>query len=165
MRGHNALTARQAYHWCLDHEAAAAEFARVLKPEGVLALTWNGEDRDAAEWVRQVRERMEHGDSGYLKWGTGAWRQIFETPSYTKYFLQPEEQIFRYGIPGTMEAVVSRALTSSRVSTLTDTEKATFVKDAEAIIQRGEGKVWIEEDKGIFVFPQRIYIVISTRKM
>jgi ubiquinone/menaquinone biosynthesis C-methylase UbiE len=35
----------KAFHWCLDYEAAAAEFARVLKPNGALSLIWNHEDR------------------------------------------------------------------------------------------------------------------------
>lgn len=35
----------QAFHWCLDHDAAAAEFSRILKPGGIVALIWNLEDR------------------------------------------------------------------------------------------------------------------------
>lgn len=35
----------QAFHWCPDHEAAAKEFARILKPDGVVAFIWNLEDR------------------------------------------------------------------------------------------------------------------------
>lgn len=35
----------QAFHWCPDYDAAAAEFARILKPGGKVALIWNLEDR------------------------------------------------------------------------------------------------------------------------
>lgn len=35
----------QAFHWCLDYEAAATEFARILRPNGVVALIGNDEDR------------------------------------------------------------------------------------------------------------------------
>lgn len=36
----------QAFHWCHpDYESAVREFARVLKPDGVVALVWNLEDR------------------------------------------------------------------------------------------------------------------------
>lgn len=36
----------QAFHWCHpDYDSAAAEFGRILKPGGVLALIWNLEDR------------------------------------------------------------------------------------------------------------------------
>lgn len=39
------LSLAQAFHWCPDHESALKEFARVLKPDGVVVLTWNLEDR------------------------------------------------------------------------------------------------------------------------
>jgi hypothetical protein len=39
------FTPRQAFHWCLDYDAAAAEFSRILKPGGIVALIWNLEDR------------------------------------------------------------------------------------------------------------------------
>jgi SAM-dependent methyltransferase len=35
----------QAFHWCPDFARASAEFGRILKPGGVLALIWNLEDR------------------------------------------------------------------------------------------------------------------------
>lgn len=35
----------QAFHWCPDYDKAVAEFARVLKPEGIVAFIWNLEDR------------------------------------------------------------------------------------------------------------------------
>ena len=35
----------QAFHWCFNYDAAAVEFARILKPDGVVALIWNLEDR------------------------------------------------------------------------------------------------------------------------
>lgn len=31
--------AMQAFHWCLDYDAALQEFARILKPDGVLIIT------------------------------------------------------------------------------------------------------------------------------
>ena len=35
----------QAFHWCPDYDKAAREFARILKPDGIVALIWNLEDR------------------------------------------------------------------------------------------------------------------------
>ena len=44
----DAIIIAQAFHWCHpSYDAAAKEFARVLKPGGVLALIWNLEDRCA----------------------------------------------------------------------------------------------------------------------
>jgi len=39
------LISFQAFHWCPDYDAAAAEFSRILKPTGSVALIWNLEDR------------------------------------------------------------------------------------------------------------------------
>ncbi|MGF1648517.1 MAG: class I SAM-dependent methyltransferase [Kineosporiaceae bacterium] len=41
----DAVTVAQAWHW-MDHTRAAAEFARVLRPGGVVALVWNVLDAD-----------------------------------------------------------------------------------------------------------------------
>ncbi len=52
----DAVTAAQAFHW-FDREAACAEIARVLRPHGVLATIWNGEDHSVgwvAEWWSAV---------------------------------------------------------------------------------------------------------------
>ena len=45
LQGSNLLPTSQAFHWCPDYDAAAAEFARILKPGGIVALIWNLEDR------------------------------------------------------------------------------------------------------------------------
>ncbi|MGF1663885.1 MAG: class I SAM-dependent methyltransferase [Kineosporiaceae bacterium] len=43
----DAVTVAQAWHW-MDHPAAAAEFARVLRPGGVVGLVWNVLDPEDA---------------------------------------------------------------------------------------------------------------------
>lgn len=35
----------EAFHWCPDYDGASKEFARILKPDGVVAFIWNLEDR------------------------------------------------------------------------------------------------------------------------
>jgi SAM-dependent methyltransferase len=46
----DAVLVGQAWHW-FDPERALAEIARVLRPGGVLAAIWNGDD-SSVEWVR-----------------------------------------------------------------------------------------------------------------
>ncbi|KAJ7705358.1 S-adenosyl-L-methionine-dependent methyltransferase [Mycena rosella] len=153
----------QAFHWCSDYEGAAAEFARVSKSGAVLALIWNHEERCAVQWLKQFRERLKREEERAPRMASGHWRKLFITLPYTKCFNTPEEQIFRHDAAGTLDGVVSRALSLSRIVLLTDGEKEVFVKDVESIVQRGEGKVWIDEEKDVFVYPHRTQLIISKR--
>jgi SAM-dependent methyltransferase len=48
------MTAAQSWHW-VDPERAGAEAARVLVPDGVVALVWNIRD-ESVPWVRRLGE-------------------------------------------------------------------------------------------------------------
>jgi SAM-dependent methyltransferase len=50
----DAVLVGQAWHW-FDADRAAVEIARVLRPGGVLAALWNGDDA-GVEWVRGLHE-------------------------------------------------------------------------------------------------------------
>lgn len=47
LRYQPSVMSRQAFHWCPDYDKASAEFARALKPGGIVAFIWNLEDRSA----------------------------------------------------------------------------------------------------------------------
>ena len=48
------VTCAQAWHW-VDEELAAPEVARVLRPDGWLAIVWNARD-DRVDWVARMSE-------------------------------------------------------------------------------------------------------------
>ena len=50
----DVVTAAQAFHW-FDLDVALPEIARVLRPDGQLALVWNVRD-DSEAWVAQLSE-------------------------------------------------------------------------------------------------------------
>jgi SAM-dependent methyltransferase len=52
----DAVTAAQAFHW-FDHGRALPEIARVLRPQGALALIWNVRD-DSVEWIVRLNELL-----------------------------------------------------------------------------------------------------------
>jgi SAM-dependent methyltransferase len=52
----DVVTSAQAFHW-FDPERALPEIARVLRPEGRLALVWNARD-DREPWVEELSALM-----------------------------------------------------------------------------------------------------------
>ncbi|KAI8998570.1 S-adenosyl-L-methionine-dependent methyltransferase [Trametes punicea] len=154
----------QAFHWCPDYDKAVAEFARILKPKGVVAFIWNLEDRNRAAWVAQLRDRIERHESGTPQFRLGLWRAAFSTPSYTANFEPPEENIWDYVLHGTRDIVVNRACSKSYIAVLSVEDKQKVIDDIDAILQRKEGLHWIDEEKGIFEYPYQTFLVISRKK-
>ena len=52
----DVVTAAQAFHW-FDKPVALREIARLLRPEGRLALVWNTRD-DTEEWVAALNDTI-----------------------------------------------------------------------------------------------------------
>ncbi|CCM02384.1 uncharacterized protein FIBRA_04480 [Fibroporia radiculosa] len=154
----------QAYHWCPDYDAASAEFARILKPNGVVAFVWNLEDRDGAEWVAQLRDRIESEEKGTPQFRLMLWRATFSTPSYTKFFDPPEENEWKYALPGTREIVTDRALSKSYIAVLSPDKKALVVEDIAKILDNKGGLKWMDEEKGIFEYPYGTVVVLCRKK-
>ncbi|KIY43533.1 S-adenosyl-L-methionine-dependent methyltransferase [Fistulina hepatica ATCC 64428] len=153
----------QAFHWCPDYDKASAEFARILKPDGIVVFIWNLEDRNIP-WVGQLRSRVQAHEIGTPQFRLMLWRQTFDTPSYKKFFVAPKETNFEYKLQGTKEVVIDRACSKSYIAILPDEDKAKLRADLGAIVDRGEELVWIDESKGIFEYPYKTYIVIAERQ-
>ncbi|KAJ6481287.1 S-adenosyl-L-methionine-dependent methyltransferase [Mycena vitilis] len=154
----------QAFHWCSDFGLASEEFGRILKPGGVLAFIWNLEDRDAAKWVAQVRDRIERYENGAPQYRLGLWRQAYDTPAYQTAFEPAEEKTWTARLPATLEIVLDRASSKSYMAILPDDEKAKVRDELAAIVERGEDKVWQDEKAGIFEYPYKSEVVIARRK-
>lgn len=154
----------QAFHWCPNFEAAVQEFGRILKPGGVVVLIWNLEDREAAQWVAQLRDVYEPYEGGSPQFRLGLWRQVFDAPSYPKLFHPPEEVVFPHIITGTVEAVTERVCTKSYIAVQSEEERAKILRLVSEIVERGDGKVWVDKDKGIFEYPYTTTTVVLRRK-
>ncbi|KAG5645240.1 hypothetical protein DXG03_006657 [Asterophora parasitica] len=135
----------QAFHWCPDYDRASAEFARILKPDGVVVLIWNLEDRDRARWVAEIRNRIEKYESGSPQFRLGLWRQTFDTKSYQQFFQPPVEKVWPYELPTTVDRAVDRASSKSYIVVLPEDEKAEVQKDIRAVAEKGEDRIWVDE--------------------
>ncbi|KAF8636552.1 hypothetical protein AX17_003364 [Amanita inopinata Kibby_2008] len=131
----------QAYHWCPDYDKALVEFARILKPDGCVAFIWNLEDRDHAQWVAQLRDRIEIHEAGTPQFRLMRWRQTFEMCSYWNYFEQPVERIWSTAFPATLDIAVDRACSKSYIAVLSDEEKEKSRKNVSKVSTIEDTKV------------------------
>ncbi|KAJ7582656.1 S-adenosyl-L-methionine-dependent methyltransferase [Mycena floridula] len=155
----------QAFHWSHpEYGRAAEELARILKPNGIAALIWNLEDRNAAKWVGQLRTRIEKHEGDSPQFRLGLWRKTFDTDSYKQSFSPPEEKTWVYTLPTTADIAVERANSKSYITSLPEDVQTKVLDDVKAIVQRGDGLVWIDESQGIFEYPYQTLVVIAQKK-
>jgi ubiquinone/menaquinone biosynthesis C-methylase UbiE len=62
----DCITAAQAFHW-FDPEKTRAEFRRILKPEGYVALIWNERQLDTNDFLREYEEFLLRYGTDYAK--------------------------------------------------------------------------------------------------
>lgn len=98
------VTCAQAFHW-FDPRAALAEFARVLAPDGAVALFWKDELR--SDPFTKAADELEHEWSGHppIDMATGLLESV--TPIWrASRFGALERRVFDVGLPFTVETFV-----------------------------------------------------------
>ena len=60
------VTAAQAFHW-FDRAAARAEFLRILRPRGTVALVWNERDGDGSAFLRDYEDCLRRFSIDYAE--------------------------------------------------------------------------------------------------
>jgi SAM-dependent methyltransferase len=82
-RSFDVVTVAQAFHW-LDHALVLPEIARVLRPDGVLAVVYNTRD-ETSLWARRFGELIASAQPpGYEgDWGTGSVAALTGSPLFT----------------------------------------------------------------------------------
>lgn len=101
----DAVLVGQAWHW-FDADRTFAEVARVLRPGGVLAVLWNGDDAHV-DWVRGLYEAG--------RWNSMAVRAPDEEPSLPAHpaFAPDGFAQFSNPIPTTVDGLVASLRTHS----------------------------------------------------
>jgi SAM-dependent methyltransferase len=118
----DALVAAQAYHW-FDETRVPDEFARVLKPDGTLALIWNFRDEDH-DWVARLSEVIG-SETMDATWSD----TIEELP----HFAPLEHRVFYWRQP--LDRTALRALVRSRsyVASLDQAEQDRVLNEVEML--------------------------------
>jgi SAM-dependent methyltransferase len=152
----DAITVAQAFHW-FDFEAAIAEFARVLRSGGHLALCWNARDR-SVDWVNAVWGVMDRVEKrapwrDHENWRDSALREM---PGFGPL----EERQFHHEQVLSPDGVVRRVASVSHVAVLPPREREAVLDEVRAILAespatRGQSSVAIPYRVDCYVAERR----------
>ncbi|TKY86233.1 hypothetical protein EX895_005058 [Sporisorium graminicola] len=165
--GNDAVVVAQAWHWCQDWDAALKQVAQALRPNGILALIWNLEDREAAPWVAQIRDLYEEYEDNTPQYRHMYWRAMYETPTFASLFKAEEPRHYHRTIPTTLQGVIDRALSKSYISVLPQDKRDKLVNGMTDLLNNTPdeklGRKWIDKENGVWEYPYRTDLFIFRR--
>ncbi len=156
-------TAAQSFHW-FDHEAALTEMARIVRPNGGMALFWNVRDADRSAFVtdyhRLLAQRFGEADTGqYLQAGRETGQE--RTRSAVERaggFDDLELLTVEHAVQTTASDFIGMAFTASYVRSLSGAEQDRFRIELGGILGRHG-----HTDETPFDLPYRIDLWIARR--
>ncbi|KAH8101573.1 S-adenosyl-L-methionine-dependent methyltransferase [Cristinia sonorae] len=155
-----------AFHWCNDLEAAAQEFARILRPGGTIIFVWQMEDRK--RWVEEMWQlgMIYQNITGKTMQAFNQWRfhQIFNLPTFKANFHDPKQEDIKYIVQDGLEGVLNRFRTWSAIAALPDDKREEVVLELAQIIEKGEDLEWVGREEGIFKIPMATPTIIIQRR-
>lgn len=134
-------TAAQAFHW-FDRDRAVTEMARIVRPDGGIALFWNVRDETRSAFVADYHDMLEarfgNSDTGrYLQAGRAsgrdATRAAFEGIAS---FESLELEELRHERPMTAKQFVGMAFTASYVRSLEPELQSRFRAELTGLLAR-----------------------------
>jgi SAM-dependent methyltransferase len=157
----DAVFVAQAFHW-FDGPRALAEIARVLRPEGGLAMVWNStpwENREGPWFsaLDDVLERSRADLSTLRRHGSGEWMRAFEGdrafgPLGNAEFANPH----RASRADFLAALASR----SYVASMDEPNRAELLAEIETLLERADAPL----DGDAVVMPLRTYVFWARRR-
>lgn len=145
-----AITAAQAFHW-FDAESTWTEFARVLKPGGVVALVWNARLREV-EWIDRIWSLMDRFERT-APWGDDALSDRFGGRDD---FSDLERASFRHSVPMDEAALVARVMSVSHLAVLPATEQAQVRREISLILDDVDGPLEITYRTDVMIRRRRV---------
>jgi SAM-dependent methyltransferase len=140
----DAVVVAQAFHW-FDGDAALTEIARVLRPDGALALVWNRRRMDHP--LNKAIDELITPHRGHPStFHTGAWVAAFER---TEFFGPFEERVFPNDQSLDADGLVDRIASVSFIAALDEKERTSVLQAARALA--GPSGVTIRQDTEVQV--------------
>ncbi len=124
-----AITVAQAFHW-FDPERAWAEFARALRPGGVVALMWNARLREV-EWVDRIWSLMDRIER------TAPWGDDDRPDQFAPRpdFSPPERASFPHAVAMDEATVMARMMSVSHVAVLPEAARSQVRREISSILR------------------------------
>jgi SAM-dependent methyltransferase len=125
----DAIVCAQAFHWFAGTDALD-EFARVLRPGGVLGLVWNVRD-ESVDWVAQITRIITPYEGDAPRFYKGDWRRPFPHPT----FGELAETRFAYEHVGPpQQVIIDRFMSVSFIAALPQEQQATVRAELQALV-------------------------------
>lgn len=142
------VTAGQAFHW-FANEAAIAEFKRVLKPGGYIALMWNERQLDSTPFLSGYEQLIKEYSKDYevIRHDKFDWDSIGR-------LLGGDVTLATFSNPQVMdlEGIRGRMLSSSYIPTESDERYPEMIKDLDSLFAKHA-----ENDKITVLYDTKVY--------
>ncbi len=143
----DTITVGQAYHWFAG-ESALAEFARVLRPDGRLALAWNARDLTRPYW-REVSRIIDPLREDAPEHRSGAWR---ESLAATERFRRLEAEGFSYRQLVEHDVLLDRVGSISFIAALPPPKREAVLEQVAALVADGPETLELDYLTEVYVF-------------
>jgi len=89
---------------------------------------------------------------------------LFGTQSFQNFFHPHKERTWCYPLVTSLDIVIERAMSKSYITVQPEDIKASIKAGITEIVDRGDGKQWVDGDKGLFEYPYRTLVVVFQRQ-
>ncbi len=144
------ITVAQAFHW-FDRAASAAEFRRILRPDGWVALIWNERRKQSSAFLRAYEDLLlrfgtDYRDVDHSRIDLEAIRKFFQSPTVGARTFENRQVLNYAGLEG-------RLLSSSYTPGVHHPQRSPMLAALKTIFDRHNdaGSVTIEYDTIVYI--------------